>query len=97
MQAKRKAIDPAKPRGDAPGEAEGWAPSSDASTVSPQSSPAHLMLRGLSARLTEAAPESAAVALPAERKWPMPKRLGAIAGLSLLGWGGLYVVALALL
>ena len=86
MQAQRRPADPAQPLPLA--DTEGWAPSSDASTVSDKSSPAHLMLRDLASRLAEATP-AAAIAAPAEEKWPMPARIGAIVGLGLLCWAGL--------
>lgn len=96
MHAQRKAIDPVRPRGDAPGETEGWAPSSDAGAVSAQSSPAHLMLRDLASRLTEPTP-TGAVALPPEQKWPVPARLAVIAALGLTCWAGLLWIAASIL
>lgn len=97
MQAKRKIVDPTPSRPAAPGETEGWAPSGDASTVSAQSSPAHLMLRDLASRLTEPTVAAGVVALPPEQKWPVPARLAVIAALGLTCWAGLLWAAISIL
>lgn len=98
MQAQRK-IDPAVLRGfvqPTVDDTEGWAPRpTEGGTTSP-SSPAHLLLLELSARLHQPAPAAATIALPVSDKWPMPARLAAIATLSAACWGAIYVAALSL-
>lgn len=100
MQAQRK-IDPAVLRGfasPAPADGDGWAPRpAEDGGATAQSSPAHLLLLELSARLHPAPPAGATIAMPATGKWPMPARLMTIAALSIACWAGVILTALSII
>lgn len=100
MQAQRKLIDPAVLRGFSPPaeDSEGWAPRpAEEGGTTAQSSPAHLLLLELSARLHPAPPVGAAIAMPATGKWPMPARLTTIAALSIAAWGAVLWATLSII
>ena len=92
MSAQRKLIDPAIARrlAEPVEDVEGWAPRPTQPGSTSQSSPAHLLLLELSARLHQptvtGAPASAVAAMPGEAKWPMPMRLATIGVLSVASW-----------
>lgn len=99
MAAQRKLIDPAISHrlAEPVTESEGWAPRPTESHTTSKSSPAHLLLLELSARLQEPTPVGATVAITADRKWPVPARLATIGVLSVASWSLVYLVIAAII
>lgn len=99
MAAQRKLIDPAIAHRTAEpvAESEGWAPRPTEGNSTSKSSPAHLLLLELSARLQQPAPASAAVAIAGDEKWPIPARLATIGVLSVASWGLFYLAIAAII
>lgn len=99
MAAQRKSIDPAAADrlAEPVTESEGWAPRPTEGNSTSKSSPAHLLLLELSARLHQPASVEAAATISGEPKWPVPARLATIGVLSVASWGLVYLAIVAII
>lgn len=99
MAAQRKPIDPATTHriAEPVTESEGWAPRPTEGNSTSKSSPAHLLLLELSARLHQPASVDAVATIAGEPKWPVPARLATIGVLSVASWGLVYLAIIAVI
>lgn len=99
MAAQRKLIDPAISHrlAEPVTESEGWAPRPTEGNSTSKSSPAHLLLLELSARLQQPTPVGTTIAIADNQKWPVPARLATIGLLSVASWGIFYLAIAAII